>query len=106
MGTLPSKHALRLKEGHKPVVQSARRVPFRLRDTLEATLETIESVGTVASVTTPTDWVHPIVNVLKPDRSLCVCLDSTELNACIEREYFGLPTAPEIFSKLPGSRVL
>lgn len=31
LGRLPSKHALQLKENAQPVIQSARRVPFRLR---------------------------------------------------------------------------
>lgn len=34
LGRLPSKHALCLKDDAKPVVQSARRVPFRLHDKL------------------------------------------------------------------------
>lgn len=105
LGTLPSKHALRLKDDSKPVVQSARRVPFRIRDKLKATLESMESEGTITRVRTPTDWVHPIVNVLKPNGSLRVCLDPTELNKCIRREHFALPTAPEIFAKLTGSKV-
>ena len=33
------------------------------------------------------------------------CLDPTELNRCIRREHFALPTATEIFSKLSQSRV-
>lgn len=105
LGKLPCMHALRLKEGHKPVVQSARRVPFRLRDKLKSTLDSMESTGTIAKVRIPTDWVHPIVNVLKPNGSLRVCLDPTELNRCIKREHFTLPTATEIFSKLANSTV-
>lgn len=105
LGKLPSMHALRLKEGSKPVVQGPRRVPFRLREKLKDTLDTMESKGTIAKVKMPTDWVHPIVNVLKPDGSLRVCLDPTELNKCIRREHFALPTVTEIFSKLSKSRV-
>ena len=63
VGRLPSKHALRLKEGAKPVVQSPRRVPFRLRDKLKCTLADMEASKTITKVREPTDWVHPIVNV-------------------------------------------
>jgi len=105
LGKLPCNHALRLKEGIKPVVQSARRVPFRLRDKLKCTLDNMESSGTITKVKQPTDWVHPIVNVLKPDGSLRVCLDPTELNTCIMRKHFSLSTATEIFSRLSNSRV-
>ena len=45
------------------------------------------------------------MSVLKPDGSLRVCLDPTELNKAIKREHYALPTAPEIFAKLTHSRV-
>jgi len=87
-------------------VQSARCIPFRLRDKLKCTLDNMESSGAITKVKQPTDWVHPIVNVLKPDGSLHVCLDPTELNKCIMRKHFSLSlTATEIFSKLSNSRV-
>jgi hypothetical protein len=105
IGKLSTKHVLRLKDNAKPVIQSPRRVPFRLRDKLRATLSEMETSGTIAKVTTPTDWVHPIVNVLKPDGSLRVCLDPTELNRCIKREHYALPTATEIFADISSSRV-
>ena len=105
LGCLPCKHALQLKENAKPVIQSARRVPFRLRNKLKDTLQKMESQGTIAKVKQATDWVHPIVNVLKPNGSLRICLDPTQLNKCLRREHFALPTASEIFAKLSKSRV-
>ena len=105
LGRLPCKHALQLKENAQPVIQSARRVPFRLRDKLKFTLQSMESEGTIAKVRQATDWVHPIVNILKPDGSLRICLDPTQLNKNLKREHFALPTASEIFAKLSKSRV-
>jgi len=61
--------------------------------------------GTITKVREATDWVHPIVNVLKPNGSLWICLDPTELNTNIKREHFSLPTSTEIFAKLSMSRV-
>lgn len=105
LGRLPSKHALRLKDDAKPVVQSARRVPFRLHDKLKSTLAEMENQGTIKKVRQATDWVHPIVNVLKPNGSLRICLDPTELNKNIKREHYALPTPVEIFAKLASSTV-
>lgn len=105
LGCLPCKHALQVKEGAKPVIQNARRVPFRLREKLKATLKTMESEGTIMKVKQATDWVHPIVNILKPNGSLRICLDPTQLNKNLKREHFALPTATEIFAKLSKSRV-
>ena len=105
LGKLSTKHVLRLKDNVKPVIQSPRRVPFRLRNKLRDTLKSMENSGTIVKVTTPTEWVHPIVNVLKPDGSLRVCLDPTELNKCIKRENYALPTATEIFASISKSKV-
>jgi len=82
-------------------VQSARRVPFRLRDKIGCALDNMESSGTITKVKQPTGWVQPTVNVLKPEGSLCVCLDPTELNKCIKREHFLLPNKAfrEVFVK-------
>ena len=41
----------------------------------------------------------------KPGGSLRICLDPAELNKCLKREHYVLPTASEIFSKLSDSRV-
>ena len=106
LGRLTSKHALRLKEGQKPVIPSARRVPFRLRDKLKCALDSMESAGTINRIQHPTDWVHPIGSVLKPDGSLRICLYPTELNKAIKREHYALPTATKIFAKLTHSGVL
>lgn len=105
LGTLPSRYALRLKDDAKPVIQSARRVPFRLRNKLKETLDLMEKQGAITKVKIATDWVHPIVNVLKPNNTLRICLDPTELNKNIKREHYALPTPVEIFSKLTKSSI-
>ena len=105
LGRLPAKHALQLKDHVKPVIQSARRVPFRLRDRLKSTLDSMVSEGTIAKVKEATDWVHPIVLVQKPNGAIRICLDPSELNKNLKREHFALPTSAEIFSKLSGSKV-
>ena len=104
LGRLPCKHALQLKENAQPVIHSARRVPFRLRDKLKSTLDSMEAEGTIAKTKEATDWVHPIVNVLKPNGSLRICLDPTQLNKNLKREHFALPTHTEIFAKLSNSK--
>ena len=107
VGCLPShtKHVLRLKPDSKPVVQSPRRVPFRLRRLLKETLQTMEDSNHIQRVRDPTEWVNNTVLVVKPGGSLRICLDPTELNKCLKREHYVLPTASEIFSKLSDSRV-
>ena len=105
LGRLPARYTLQVKPDSTPVIQNARRVPFRLRDKLKNTLAAMENLGAITKVREATEWVHPIVTVLKPNGDLRVCLDPSQLNKCIKREHFSLPTASEIFSSLSGSTV-
>lgn len=105
LGSLPCKYSLRLKDGCTPVVHSPRRVPFRLHDQLKTTLNDMEKSGTICKVREATDWVHPIVTVLKPNGDLRVCLDPSDLNKNIMREHYALPTTAEIFAKLSQATV-
>ncbi|KAG1682004.1 hypothetical protein GQR58_011414 [Nymphon striatum] len=105
VGELPQTYSLNLKSDAVPIVQAARRVPHRLRDKLKQTLDDMESRNYIAKIREGTDWVHPIVTVLKPPGELRVCLDPSYLNKAIKREHYAIPTASEIFAKLCGSTV-
>ena len=93
-----------LKSDAKPVVHSARCVPFRLQSQFKAQLEEMEENQLITKVTEPTEWVNPLVTVMKSGQSLRICLDPGLLNAAIKREHFAIPTAEEIFAKLHSSR--
>ena len=79
-------------------------VPFRLQTSLKTQLEEMEENQLITKITEPTEWVNPLVIVMKSDQSLRICLDSGSLNAAIKREQFAIPTAEEIFAKLHSSR--
>ena len=104
IGLLPGEHKIRLKEDVKPVVYSARKVPHRLRDELKAELDKMEADGIIQPVTKPTEWVSPLVLVLKPGGQIRVCMDPGTLNEAIQREHFAIPTAEEISACLHGSK--
>ena len=48
----------------------------------------------------PTKWCHPIVPVIKPDESIRLCIDLTQLNKNIERELYQLESVEETIAKL------
>lgn len=67
------------------------------------------NMGVIAKVEEPTDWVAPIVPVIKPSGAVRICVDLTELNKNIRRPKIMLPDVEEtlgsigrsvIFSKL------
>ena len=58
----------------------------------------IEKIGASA-------WISNLVNVKKADKSLCLCLDLTNVNKAMIPEFYPLPTLKELTSKITGSTV-
>ncbi len=61
----------------------------------------------------PTEWVNSMLVVYKPNGSLKICMHPTNLNKCIKRYHYKLPTRDDIagkskrpkwFSKLEASK--
>ena len=94
-----------LEPNSQPVQHAPRRVPVSLRAKLKATLDRMEQDGIIHRVTEPTKWVNSMVIVPKKDGSLRLCLDPKELNSCIQREHYPLPTIEEIATRLHGSKL-
>jgi len=58
----------------------------------------------LAHVTEPTDWVSSMVLVKKPDGTVRICLDPTDLNRAIKRPIYPLPTIEQILPKLKNAK--
>ena len=56
----------------------------------------MEDLKIIMPVTIPTEWVSSITYPQKPDGTLCICLDSRDLNKVIIREHYKAPTLKEI----------
>lgn len=100
LGKFPMQHHISLKEGVRPHVSAIRRVPQVLHERLKNKLCDLESKGIIKKVDKPTEWVHPLVIVEKPNGDLRLCLDPKELNQAIKREHFLIPSVDEIAAKL------
>ena len=56
--------------------------------------------GIIEAVTVPTEWVSPLVLVMKTGGKIRICLDPSSLNEAIKREH---EIFHEIFARLHGS---
>ena len=88
-----------------PVTQHCWKVPYTRYDNLKQTPSDLEEKGIVASVVTPTDWVHKLVITEKPDGGMRVCLDQKALNKAIKRERYEIPTRSDVQSRLSGMKI-
>ena len=68
-------------------------------------LDRLEAEHIIAKVEEPIEWVNPIVNVLKPNKQLRICLDPQKLNEAITREHYALPVASDRFARISGAKV-
>ena len=104
-GELKIKHSIQLKEGALPVVSGTRQTPHAMKDKLKEELERLERENIIVKVEEPTEWVNPIVCVVKPNKQLRICLDPKKLNEAIMREHYMLPLASDIFARISSAKV-
>ena len=90
----------------RPVAQKHRRVPFRLRDKLEAELQRLEAANVIERVESATDWVSPIFIAPKKDSTdIRMCVDMVEPNRAIKRIRHVIPTVDELRHDISGAKV-
>ncbi len=104
LGILEGKCRILLYDSAKPFAISApRRIPLPLHERVKDLLNEMTRNEIISFVSEPTDWVAPIVVTLKPNGSLRLCVDYTQLNQYVKREYFPLPPVEETLAKLAGA---
>lgn len=90
----------------KPAAQKHRRVPFHLRNKVEAELKRPEAAGIIETVDSATDWVSPIVIAPKKDSyEIRMCVDMVERNRAIKRTRHIIPTMEELHHDLNGAKI-
>lgn len=104
LGKFPTQHHITLKENVRPHISAIRRVPQILYEPLKKKLCDLELNGIIKKVDEPTEWVHPLVIVEKPNGDLRLCLDPKELNQAVKREHFLIPSVDEIAGKLSNKK--
>lgn len=100
LGCFPGLTTFKVKEGSEPKINPPRRVPLQIKDRLKQSLDTLEKNGIIEKVEQPTGWVSNLVVIEKPNKTLRICIDPTELNKVIIRDYYEIPKFEEIMTSL------
>ena len=102
-----TKVKLYIDESVKPVCQPHRRIPFHLRQKVEAELKRLEDLDIIEKVEGPTPWVSPIVAAPKPKNpeQIRICVDMRMPNQAIKRTRHIMPTLDDILIRLNGACV-
>ncbi|KAK2712700.1 hypothetical protein QYM36_011401, partial [Artemia franciscana] len=104
IGKLEGKCHIYLKKNCQPTVQPPKRIPISMQDRFKAEFSRLETLGVIEKVSKPTEWVNSTVIVEKPDGSLRLCLDPRNLNKCIKRPHYPIPTFDDVAIKCANSK--
>lgn len=89
-------------DGHPPIKQPVRRVPFHKRKEIERQVHEMLDQGVISPSESP--WNNPVLLVMKKDGTARFCLDMRRLNDCTRKDAYALPRIDETFDALSGSR--
>jgi hypothetical protein len=104
IGCLPGQYSIKIDPSVKPCVHAARRFPQAILVKLKDKLDSLEAQDIIAKELGPTDWVNSLVIVDKRNGDFRICIDPTDLNKAIKREYFSIPTYVDIMSKVRDAK--
>ena len=87
-----------------PIFHKARQVPYALRGKIEQGLERLEGAGTIEPVQY-SEWVAPIVPVMKSDGTGRVCGDyKLTVNKVSKLDGYSIPNLDDLYTKLVGGQ--
>ena len=105
VGTLPGgPYYIRLKENYRPVQHPLRSILVAMQAAYRAELDRLTKEGIITEVQENTEWINPIVPVMKPNGSLRLCMDPKDLNKAMERNQWYSRTIDDILPKLAKSK--
>ena len=106
VGTLPITYKMTLDPEAQPVVRPARRIPVAMRDKVKAELDRMTSLGVVAPVSEPTEWVSAMVATHKKNSDeIRLCIDPQDLNNVLKRPHHPMRTVEDVAAQMPHSTV-
>ena len=90
------------------VARKHSRVPFHIRDKVDAELDRLMKEDIIEKVNSPTKWVSRIVTPPKPKKpdQIRICVDMREANQCVLRTRHVTPTIDELIADLNGATVM
>ncbi|CAH8497738.1 unnamed protein product [Dicrocoelium dendriticum] len=98
-------HRIQLKPNAKPIaIGQPRPIPLAKREAVSAALQAMLANDLIEPIDC-SEWVHPMVCVMKKDGTVRICNDLQALNKQIVVERFVLPSNDELTVRLAGATV-
>lgn len=85
---------------YKPVSQPYRRIPIPIEKKVENKIQELLDLDIIEKVQGPSQWISPVVPILKDDNDLRLCIDMRRANMAIMRENHPLPFMDNLLPKI------
>ena len=96
LGKLKDNYSIKLQNNCQAyALTTPRRVAIPLLPKVEAELQRMLQLGVIEQVNQPTEWCSGMVVVPKPNGSVRICVDLTNLNKNVQRERHILPSVKQ-----------
>ena len=105
LGSLKGEYNIQVDPTVKPVTHARRKVPIESKEAIDKELDYLIEEEIITEQVEPTQWVSLVTFLMKPNGEVRVCLDPSNLNKAIVREYHKPMTVEEIAHELAGATV-
>lgn len=105
LGCIDGEHSIDIDPNVPPVIHPPRKITEPIVDKVNAELKAMLESDVIFKVDEPTDFVNSLMPVIKPDKSLRICIDPTDLNRAIRRRHHPLPTIESITARMPNAKI-
>ena len=95
---------IQIQEGSSVISKRPYQIPPKLHRAVETEINKLIELGIITESTSL--WASPLVPVVKPDSSICLCVDYRALNSITPPIRYWLPTLQEILHKVGQSQVI
>ena len=65
----------------------------------------MENLDVIEKVNTPTSWVNSMVTIIKPNGTLCICIDPHDLNNAIKCEHYPTQTIEDVVTRMSKATI-
>ena len=96
-----------MRQGSVPIQKPSRRVPIAMKEKFKQELDSMEAQGIISKYDgrdISPGWLNSFVIVKKPNGSLHICLDPTDLNEEIIRPVCNMQTMDDVVHKLKSAK--
>ena len=94
---------VRIDSNQTPMIHLPCHLLITLHPKIQEELARMESLEVIEKVTEPTNWVNSMVSIIKPNGSLCICIDPRGLNKAIQWEHYPMQTIKEVTTWMPDA---